>query len=383
MALTISGVNINGSLSAVHIPPPPPPATPLYLWSWGSGYVGAHGLGDETNRSSPTLIGALSTWASISNGSRIGAAIKTDGTMWIWGSGGLGLGDTTTRSSPVQIGALTTWLSVAAGNHSLAIKTDGTLWSWGNNNGGRLGLGNTTYYSSPKQVGAGTTWSKIKTGDSNFSLAIKTDGSLWSWGKNYNGQLGLGNSHGGTDRSSPIQVGALTNWLTVSSSYFSAYAIKTDGTMWAWGNNNGGRLGLGNSTYYSSPKQIGALTTWSNVQGGRNGSAIAVKTDGTMWTWGKNSYGTLGLSASSHYSNNKSSPTQVGALTTWLTITAGNYHMAAIKTDGTLWTWGFNQSGGLGLGNTTGISSPVQVGALTNWLRVSGGYATTLALAPV
>jgi alpha-tubulin suppressor-like RCC1 family protein len=239
-----------------------------------------------------------------------------------------------------------------------------------------LGLGNSTYYSSPKQIGAGTTWSKIKTGHSNFSLAIKTDGSLWSWGRNDQGQLGLGNQ---TDYSSPKQIGAGTAWLTISSAYKSAYAIKTDGTMWAWGQGTTGRLGLGNSTYYFSPKQIGAGTTWSNVAGGRNGGAIAIKTDGTMWSWGDNGYGRLGLGDTT----NRSSPVQIGALTTWLSITAGGYHMAAIKTNGTLWTWGFNQSGGLGLGNTTGVSSPVQIGALTNWLQISAGLNTTLALASI
>jgi len=375
--MDLIGITIFGGVN-IQPPPPPPPPT-VYLWSWGAGGSGRLGLGDTANRSSPVQVGDLGTWSSISNGFGSGAAIKIDGTMWAWGANGpgnLGLGNTTAYSSPVQIGALTTWSSInAAGNHSLAIKTDGTLWSWGSNTNGRLGLGDTTNRSSPVQIGAGTTWSKIKTGHSDFSLAIKTDGGLWSWGTNTNGQLGLGNT---TAYSSPKQVGALTTWLTVASSYSSAYAIKTDGTMWAWGANYGnGRLGLGNTTSVSSPVQIGAGTTWSNVEGGRNSSAIAIKTDGTIWTWGVNSYGILGLGDTT----NRSSPVQVGALTTWLSITAGGYHMAAIKTNGTLWTWGFNQSGGLGTGDTIGRSSPVQIGALTNWLQISAGLNTTLALA--
>jgi alpha-tubulin suppressor-like RCC1 family protein len=325
-------------------------------------------------------VGALGTWSTINNGFGSGAAIKIDGTMWAWGAndyGNLGLGNTTVYSSPVQVGAGTTWSSInAAGNHSLAIKTDGTMWSWGYNVSGRLGLGNLTYRSSPVQVGILTNWSKVKTGHSNFSLAIKTDGSLWSWGRNDQGQLGLGNQ---TDYSSPKQIGAGTTWLTISSTYKSAHAIKTDGTMWAWGVNYEGRLGLGNTTAYSSPKQIGAGTTWSNVEGSRNGSAIAIKTDGTMWSWGGNTNGRLGQGDTA----NRSSPVQVGALTTWLSITAGGYHMAAIKTNGTLWTWGYNQSGGLGLGDATNRSSPVQIGALTNWLQISAGLNTTLALAPI
>jgi alpha-tubulin suppressor-like RCC1 family protein len=169
----------------------------------------------------------------------------------------------------------------------------------------------------------------------------------------------------------------LTAWLTVASSYSSAYAIKTDGTMWAWGANYGnGRLGLGNTTDYSSPKQIGAGTTWSNVAGGRNSSAIAIKTDGTIWTWGSNGYGRLGLGDTT----SRSSPTQIGDLTTWSTIDAGTAYIMAVKTDGTMWSSGNNYYGNLGLGNKTNVSSPVQVGSLTNWYSVAGGVDHSLAI---
>jgi len=140
------------------------------------------------------------------------------------------------------------------------------LWSWGGNASGELGLGDTTDRSSPNQIGALTDWLNVSLGRFH-SVATKTDGTLWSWGKNQHGQLGTNNT---TYRSSPVQVGALTSWLLVSAGGYSSYAVKTDGTLWSWGLNAQGQLGLGNQTNYSSPKQIGALTTWLNVISGYN-----------------------------------------------------------------------------------------------------------------
>jgi len=340
------------------------------LWSWGANSYGQLGLGDTTTRSSPVQVGALITWSNIACGSLHTIATKTDGTLWSWGRGlsfgQLGLGNTNNYSSPKQVGALTTWLNITCGRYnSLAVKTDGTLWSWGYNNNGQLGLNNTTSYSSPKQVGALTTWLNIGAGQYHV-LATKTDGTLWSWGANGNGQLGLGNI---TYYSSPKQVGALTTWLKISSGgYNFNLATKTDGTLWSWGRNSNGQLGLGNTTARSSPVQVGALTTWSNITCGEY-CAIATKTDGTLWSWGNNSFGQLGLGNTTYYS----SPKQVGALTTWSTIAGGQGQSLATKTDGTLWSWGSNNLGQLGLGNTTNYSSPKQVGALTTWSKVKGG----------
>ena len=171
-------------------------------------------------------------------------AVKTDGTLWAWGraaNGGLGDGTTVAKSSPVQVGALTTWATVLASTarHSLAVKTDGTLWSWGANFNGQLGLGNTTSYSSPKQVGALTTWSKLS-GGQVFSHAIKTDGTLWAWGDG----------------------GAI--FTPGPYAYLPAVPAR-------------GALGLGNTTVYSSPKQVGALTTWTEVSS-RDYAVLAIKT---------------------------------------------------------------------------------------------------------
>jgi alpha-tubulin suppressor-like RCC1 family protein len=139
------------------------------------------------------------------------------------------------------------------------------LWSWGQGSSGQLGLGNTTSVSSPTQIGALSTWSNVSAGQDKHCLAIKTDGTLWTWGRNYHGQLGQGTT---TDRSSPVQVGALTTWLSIAGGRYHSMAIKTDGAMWAWGHNQYGQLGQGDTSHRSSPVQIGALTTWSKIAGG-------------------------------------------------------------------------------------------------------------------
>jgi alpha-tubulin suppressor-like RCC1 family protein len=210
-------------------------------------------------------------------------------------------------------------------------------------------------------------------------LAIKTDGTLWSWGWNNFGQLGLGDT---APRSSPVQVGALTNWSKLNSSsspYSGAAVIKTDGTLWTWGKNNTGQLGLGNTTNYSSPKQVGALTTWSSVSMAGNYTVVstsAVQTDGTLWTWGSGLDGALGRGNTTSYS----SPQQLGALTNWSKTNGGLLCMSAVKTDGTLWAWGANSSGQLGQGNVIRRSSPVQVGAETYWTDLAMGQQQMFAL---
>lgn len=198
-----------------------------------------------------------------------------------------------------------------------------------------------------------------------FQIGIKKNGTLWAWGYNYYGQLGLGNS---TTRSSPVQVGAGTDWASVSTTgqYGTSLAIKTDGTLWTWGANVYGERGTStNNSYVSSPVQVGALTNWSKVSGGQIHVA-AIKTDGTLWAWGYNGYGHLGDGTTT----NRSSPVQIGAGTNWSKVSAGYVNTYAIKTDGTLWAWGYNPYGQVGDGTTATRLSPVQIGAGTNWASV-------------
>lgn len=270
MAFTFSGVNINGSLQAAYIPPP---NIVLYMQAWGLNSSGQLGLGDITDRSSPVQIGL--GYNIISSGSDNNLAIKSNNTLWAWGNGSfgkLGLGNTTTRSSPTQVGALTTWATAACGGSvSMAIKTDGTLWTIGGYNYygqlgiGAEGVGTFVGISSPQQVGALTDWLRVSSGGYHC-LAVKTDNTLWSWGYNSQGTLGVGDT---IHKSSPVQVGSGYN--SISTGYYHSLAIKTNGTLWSWGANNGssgGALGLGDTTNRSSPVQVGAQANWSNVSVG-------------------------------------------------------------------------------------------------------------------
>ena len=343
------------------------------LWGWGLNTSGELGLGNVISRSSPTQIGGINyPWTSFyTTGPTVSVGIKSNGSLWAWGQnnyGGLGQNDTIYRSSPTQVGVLTNWLSVAAGGyHVLATKTDGTLWAWGYNTNGELGFPVSASISTPTQVGLLTNWLKVAAGRYH-SVAIKTDGTLWAWGQNNYGPLGLGDV---ISRSSPIQVGTDTNWYSIDcNNYYNTSAIKTDGSLWIWGINLSGELGLGDVIYRSSPVQVGTDTNWSAVSSGTLGQTLALRTNGTLWSWGKNNLGQLGTSDTIY----RSSPTQIGSLTSWLKISCG-YHSTAIKTDGTLWTWGYDPAGVAGDGTTTTRSSPVQVGYYNrNWtFKINGG----------
>ena len=230
-------------------------------------------------------------------------------------------------SSPVQItGGGDTWVDLADMTgipyNSGAIKSDGTMWVWGQNGNGELGLNDRTQRSSPTQV-PGTTWGESDLTNfgnrDKFSMgreataAIKSNGTLWAWGINAYGRLGQNQAPGQlANVSSPVQIPG-TTWKQVSSGQaaMSVAAVKTDGTLWVWGNNDEGKLGLNNTTQYNSPVQVPG-TTWDYVRFQRN--AYAVKTDGTLWSWGTaNGQGQLGLNNETEYS----SPVQVGSETDW------------------------------------------------------------------
>jgi alpha-tubulin suppressor-like RCC1 family protein len=357
----------------------PKPVLPRELYAWGPNTVGELGLSDVSPRSSPTQVGALTNWSQVSAGNDHTLSVKTDGTLWAWGEGNngrLGTGNIIDRSSPVQVGALTNWSQVSAGgSHSAAIKTDNTLWTWGRGSYGRLGHNNTIDRSSPVQVGSLSNWAQVSARNNlTGCVAVKTDGTLWSWGANSFGELGHNNT---INLSSPVQVGSLSNWAEADSGSQLAFAIKTDGTIWGWGRNNiYGRLGDGTVIDRSSPVQIGALTDWHQISSGIAGGG-AIKTNGTLWAWGRNVNGQLGDNSTA----NKSSPVQIGSLTTWDWLNRGFYNTFAIKTDGTLWGWGDNSPNGQ-IGDNTIVdrSSPVQIGALTNWNVVVSGDNHTLAI---
>lgn len=356
------------------------------LWLVGTNQTGQLGDNTAASKSSPvqTVSGGVN-WrqvaASIPDNvllySHI-ASIKSDGTLWMWGYNDYGqLGDNTVlnRSSPVQtVSAGNNWKQIASGSlFTAAIKTDGTLWLWGSNNAGQLGTGTTTHRSSPVQtVSSGTNWLMVSCG-ANHTATIKTDGSLWLWGSNDNGRLG---NNSISSVSSPVQtVSGGTNWKQVSCGTTHTASIKSDNTLWLWGNNSNGQLGDGTITHRSSPVQtIAGGANWKQVACGYLFTA-AIKTDSTLWLWGYNNAGQLGTQDLIH----RSSPVQtVSGGTNWKQVTPGFSHTASLKTDGSLWCWGNNGLGQLGDNTTTSKSSPVQtIAGGTNWKQVSAGLNIT------
>ena len=305
---------------------------------------------------------------------------------WGYGTGGrLGQGNNTNYSSPRQIPG-TTWASASrstVSGQARGTKTDGTMWVWGNNAYGNLGLNSQTTYDEPVQLGSDTNWAAFDPGTSsagqNFSMYVKTDGTMFGAGRNNSGQIGVNDK---TDRSSPIQVGGEDGWSSVSCCYSSTAAIKTDNTLWTWGSGSYGKLGHNQSnTGYSSPKQVGTDTTWSIITG--NGNFAAIKTNGTLWSWGFNREGQLGHNTQSPSGTfaSVSSPKQIPG--TWSEVSTMREGAFAINTSGELYSWGRNQYGELGLNQGGGPmykSSPTQVGTDTTWSKVSAGTYTCYGL---
>lgn len=320
------------------------------LWAWGSNLYAQLGDGTTTDRITPTQIGTDDTWLSLSSASIHTLGIKKDGTLWSWGhnsDGQLGNGTTNSSRSPVQIGTAKNWTHVAAGgSQSAAIKTDGTLWIWGRYSGQLDGASSKV----PVQIGTDNTWKTVTAGAAH-TLAIKQNGTLWAWGGNYWGQFGNGTTNSSDN---PVQIGIDTDWISLKAGSFHTLAIKQNGTLWAWGDNTDGQLGNGTKSYSSNPApmQIGTATDWKVVAGG-NDHSLAIKTNGTLWSWGANEYGQLGDATNT----DRHTPVQIGSDTTWQAVAAGWTHSIAAKNDGSLWGWG---SGPLGDGTTTDRNTPVQ-----------------------
>ncbi|MBI4947259.1 MAG: T9SS type A sorting domain-containing protein [Bacteroidetes bacterium] len=309
-------------------------------------------------------------------------ALKSDGTLWAWGwnaNGQLGDGTTATKLTPVQVSGLTGITAVSAGAYySLARKSDGTVWAWGYNNFGQLGDNTNTQRLTPVQVhGSGnvgflTGITAVSAGMNTgglgeaHSLALKSDGTVWAWGLNNRGQLGDGTN---TNRTTPVQVSGLTGITAVSAGMYYSLALKSDGTVWAWGFNWYNDLGDGTNTDRWTPVQVhgpgnvGFLTGMKAVAAGMY-HALALKNDGTVWAWGNNGSGQLGQGTWT----NSTTPLQVltgaSGCSTYLcnitSIAAGYEHSLALKNDGTLWAWGGNGNGALGDNTVTYRTTPVQ-----------------------
>ncbi|MBI4945910.1 MAG: T9SS type A sorting domain-containing protein [Bacteroidetes bacterium] len=336
------------------------------VWTWGNNFYGQLGNNSATDRYAPVQAMISCDVKSVSAGDDHSIALKTDETVWTWGlndRGQLGDGTTANKKIPVQVSGLTGVLAIAGGwNHSIAVKTDGSVWPWGWNTNGQLGDGTTTQSLTPVQVSGLAGITAVGAGG-GFSVALKNDGTVWTWGYNGDGNLGDGTA---TQHLTPVQVLAgasgcatyLCDIIAIDVMDRSVFAVRNDGTVWAWGWNGNGQLGDGTTITKLTPVQVSGLAGITAVSAG-SGFSVALKNDSTVWAWGGNIYGQLGDGTTTQ----QLTPVQVvgtggvGFLTGITDIGTGMYHAYAGKSDGTLWAWG---ASALGNNTATASSTPVQ-----------------------
>ena len=326
------------------------------IWGWGAGIAGQLNNATDFDEYSPVLLSNASDWQSVAVFYSNTFAIKNNGTLWACGnnfSGLLGIGSTASYTNVLtQVGFASNWkVVVSSGSQTIAMKTDNTLWGWGQNDFYQVGNGSCCgNVLSPVLVSSSTDWSSIAVSRVESSFGLKTNGTLWGWGHNINNLLGESTI---SVRQTPAQLNADTDWSAISVGDH-ILALKNNNTLWAWGSSENGEAGHNPANSYdpSIPNQIPG-TNWNKIATGFRFS-LAIKTDGTLWAWGKNDAGQLADGTTT----DRYIPVQVGSDTNWNTISAGRNHVVATKSDGSLWTWGDNEVGQLGNGTTVANTTP-------------------------
>jgi alpha-tubulin suppressor-like RCC1 family protein len=319
-------------------------------------------------------------WRQISAGQNFSLAIKTDGTLWGWGanSNQLGLGYSGNQNAPIQIGTANDWVTVSAGTvHSLAIKTNGTLWSWGNGQFGALGNGifNSATWNVT-QIGSATDWMSVSAGN-RFSLALKTNNTLWSWGLNNTGQLGDGTL---VNKNLPNQIAVTNIWAKIDAGNQHSLAIDTSGFVYSWGNNTFGQLGDATNTTSLAPIIVTSSNNYSEISAGLDHSMV-LTVNGNLFTFGNNNNGQL--CDGTNTASNVFIPIGLnsdGTVTTFKQISAGGGHSLVLEMNNSLWSSGFNTQGQLGLGSNSNSNFLNQVGTSTAFYAISAGDVHSLTL---
>lgn len=329
----------------------------------------------------------------VSAGANSSYGLANDGTLWAWGRDNLGqLGDSkfTNSPRPVKVPGIASVKAIAANNHVLLLTTAGLVWEWGQNTYGQLGFGNTTVEGAPVFY-SGISDVRAVAAGSSFSVALKSDGSVWSWGKNELGQFGNGSSDTPIALF-PVAVSGIATATSVAAGSYHTVALLADGTVAAWGNNKNGQLGAPSSDQcvqwaakFACAKNPVKVSDLSNVLAIASGAShvLALKADGTVWAWGLNDGGQLGNGATT----DSPAPIQVSSVSNVVAIAAGGSHSLALKADGTVWSWGWNDKGQLGYpstdicrGSVACSKLPGQIASLADVTSISGGSVHSLAL---
>lgn len=333
-------------------------------------------------------------WTQVSAGGFQTIALRADGKLYSWGQNNWGqLGDSSAiqRLAPVLVSngsGTAAWTKIAVGEQfAIGMRANtgtattpptGTLWAWGLNTSGQLGLGDQVNRSVPTQIGKDSTWTGVWAGKSHV-VALKLDGTLWAWGRNAEGQLGDLTQ---LVRTAPVKVGGTDKTNTATYTMASAggthtIALQKDGSLWTWGDNSSGQLGNAtvSTTPVPTPTKIGSQT-YTSLSAGANHS-MAIASNNTLWGWGANDSGQLGNNSSG---GNISTPSPISTYTDWTIVSAGGQHTLGVRKDGTLWAWGANSEGQLGDGSGIDQISPTQVGLDNTWTYISAGANHSAAL---
>jgi alpha-tubulin suppressor-like RCC1 family protein len=349
------------------------------VWTWGSDYAGK--LGDnqfcvsytDTSHDShlplevhgPGNVGYLTSIVAISSGESQNIALRSDGTVWAWGWNGfgqLGNGTTIDAHTPMQVSGLSNIVAISGrAYHCLALKSDGTVWAWGWNINGQLGIGTAdqNLHALPAQVIGLTNPATISAGYAT-SVVLMSNGTVQIWGTSTHGELGQGLF--GDHSYTPITVPGLSNVASISSGFQEPEALLSNGTIWMWGYGNLGQLGDGGTNDTNIPGQVLDLTNmiFAGATGDRD--SCAIRADHTVWTWGRNYNGQLGIGMADQVPH--SLPVQVpdfGNGGYVVMVQTPDWHSLALRSDGTLWGWGSNDHGQLGNDTTNDAFSPVEV----------------------
>jgi hypothetical protein len=326
------------------------------IFAWGYNEFGQLGQGDTIDRGIPTQVGTDADWKEIAMGDATMFAIKTDGTLWGWGynfEGYLGDGTKINRKTPLKISTDNKWTKVTAkGGTAMAIKSDGTIWAWGLNAGG---FGNGSIFKDTnKIINIGSqNWLELSAGDA-YSFGIKNDNSLWVSGANIYSQLGDNTSTSKYTYFNHPFLSSIKN--TFTSNGFGNFAIKTDGSLYAWGGNNFGSLGV-NSLNVREKKPIQVGTSKWKFIGHFLAHTLGIQEDGSLWGWGNNDSNQISSSAIAE----SRVPIQIGTDKNWKMTAIGVFHSLALKEDGSLYAWGGNNYGQLGVPDGKLRTSPTLI----------------------
>ena len=358
--------------------------------AWGGNVQGALGDGSYVNSSTPVAVAALSGLSAITGGWAHSVALRSDGTVWAWGynvSGELGDGSNVTRrNTPGQVPRLAGVVAIASGDHhNVALRSDGTVWAWGANESGELGDGSTTNRTQPVQVrGPGVFLSNIVSVACGafHSIALRSDGTVWAWGANNVGQLG-NPSAAYTNQSTPVQVmsggTALSHLVAIAGGYTFSLALRSDGTVWAWGANSNGEWGTGEIDDWSDVPVQSDISGVVSISAGAGFHSLALLSDGTVRAWGYNAHGQLGDDSILE----SGTPVQALGLSGGAAVSAGYEHSVALRSDGTVWAWGMNTEGQVGDGTNVDRTAPVSVSTLPAVGAIGVGGLDSFALVDV